>query len=65
MERFVKFVPFLPHLTIIKVIKDSKRKNQKKIHFFLNSFSVDEIDNFSELLLVLLVLRQKNKIIQR
>ena len=34
-------------IILIKIIKDSKRKNQKK---FTNSFSVDEIDDFSELL---------------
>ena len=35
---------------INKVIKESKRKNQKKITLFLNSFSIDQIDVFSELL---------------
>ena len=35
----------------IKVIKQSKRKKEKENHtFFLNSFSVDQIDVFSELL---------------
>ena len=47
---------------LIKVIKQSKRKKEKENHtFFLNSFSVDEIDVFSELLWVLLVFKQKHK----
>ena len=40
-------------ILLIKVIKESKRKKQKnyknfKNHFFLNSFSVDQIDVFSD-----------------
>ena len=38
----------------MKVIKDSKKRIKRKSHFFLNSFSVDEIDDVSELLRVLL-----------
>ena len=38
----------------MKVMKNSKKKESKENHFFLNSFSVDEIDDVSELLRVLL-----------
>ena len=52
-------------ILLIKVIKESKRKNKKKITYFLNSFSGDLIDVFSELLGVLLAFRQKKKILQK
>ena len=34
----------------MKIIKDPKRKNQMEITFFRSSFSVDQVDGFSELL---------------
>ena len=37
-------------IRLIKVIKDSKARIKRKSNFFLNSFSVDEKDDFSELL---------------
>ena len=51
-------------ILLIKIIKESKKKKKKRIkrksHFFLNRFSVDQIDIFSELLWVLLVTKQEN-----
>ena len=53
-------------ILLIKIIKESKKKKKKrkrikrKSHFFLNRFSVDQIDIFSELLWVLLVTKQEN-----
>ena len=37
-------------IRLIKVIKAQKERIKRKSHFFLNSFSVGEIDDFSELL---------------
>ena len=49
-------------ILLIKVIKQSKRKKAKENHtFFLNSFSVDQVDIFSQLLWVFLVFQQKTK----
>ena len=50
----------------LKLSRNHKERIKRKLHFFLNSFSVDQIDIFFRVALSpFIVFRRKKKILQR